>query len=284
MKKISAILLTITMGLSLFVGCGEKNSNNKETSTTTNIESTSNTDVKADGSLARVKEAGKFVIGLNDTYPPMEFRDEKNNIVGFDVDLGNEIAKKLGVELDIVTTEFNGILLALQSKKFDAIMSGLSITEERAKSIGFSEPYVMGGQVIAVKGGNASIKTLEDLKDKTLGCQLGTTGQTAAEENLKEIKELKKYANITEAFSDLSIGRIDAVIMDAQVGGYYISKKPGEFIVLDEMVSEEPMGIGYRKEDVELKDAVQKALDELKNDGTLSELSVKWFGYDAYKD
>ncbi|QGU95609.1 transporter substrate-binding domain-containing protein [Clostridium bovifaecis] len=277
MKKIGAILLTITMGLSLFVGCGEKKIDSEST------KNTSTTESKTDNSLSRVKESGKLVIGLDDAYPPMEFRDEKNNIVGFDIDLANEIAKKLGVKLDIVTTEFNGILLALQSKKFDMIMSGLSITDERKKSIGFSEPYVMGGQVIAVKSGNDSIKTLADLKGKTIGCQLGSTGQKAAESNLKDIKELKKYGKITEAFSELAIGRVDAVIMDAQVGGYYISKKPGEFVVLDEMVSEEPMGIGYRKEDVELKDEVQKAVNGLKEDGTLSKLSVKWFGYDAYK-
>lgn len=277
MKKIGAIILTITIGLSLFVGCGGKTTNNKST------KNESTTESKADDSLAKVKESGKLVIGLDDAYPPMEFRDEKNNLVGFDIDLANEIAKKLGVKLDTVTTDFNGILLALQSKKFDMIMAGLSITDERKKSIEFSEPYVMGGQVIAVKSGNDSIKTLADLKGKTIGCQLGTTGQNAAESNLKDIKELKKYGKITEAFSELSIGRVDAVIMDAQVGGYYISKKPGEFVVLDEMVSEEPMGIGYRKEDKELKDAVQKALNELKDDGTLSKLSVKWFGYDAYK-
>lgn len=283
MKKIGAILLTITMAISLFAGCSGKNTSDNSTKTGSNTESSVGAN-NSDGSLARVKDAGKFVIGLNDAYPPMEFRDENNNIVGFDIDLGNEIAKKLGVKLEIVTTDFNGILLALQSKKFDAIISGMSITDERKKAIAFSEPYVMGGQVIAVNSGNNSIKTLNDLKGKTIGCQLGTTGQNAAEKNLKDIKELKKYQDITQAFSELSVGRIDAVIMDAQVGGYYISKKPGEFVVLDEAVNEEPMGIGYRKEDKELRDEVQKILDELKKDGTLSKLSVKWFGYDAYKE
>lgn len=283
MKKLGVILLTITMAISLFTGCSGKNTSDNSIETGSNTESSVGAN-NSDGSLARVKDAGKFVIGLNDAYPPMEFRDENNNIVGFDIDLGNEIAKKLGVKLEIVTTDFNGILLALQSKKFDAIISGMSITDERKKAIAFSEPYVMGGQVIAVKSGNNSIKTLNDLKGKTIGCQLGTTGQNAAEKNLKDIKELKKYQDITQAFSELSVGRIDAVIMDAQVGGYYISKKPGEFVVLDEAVNEEPMGIGYRKEDKELRDEVQKILDELKKDGTLSKLSVKWFGYDAYKE
>jgi polar amino acid transport system substrate-binding protein len=261
MKKLLSILAIGIMTLVLLVGCG-----NKEELT-----------------LKQVKENGKIVIGLDDAYPPMEFRNEKNELVGFDIDLANEIAKKLGVKAEFVTTEWNGILLALQSKKFDMIIAGLSITDERKKTIGFSEPYVMGGQVIAVKTGNNEIKTLADLKGKIVATQMGSTGQEAAEANLKEIKELKKYGKITEAFSELTIGRVDAVIMDAQVGGYYIAKKPGEFVVLDEMVSKEPMGIGFRQEDNELKTEIQKVIEGLKADGTLSKLSVQWFGYDAYK-
>ncbi|MGY0375047.1 amino acid ABC transporter substrate-binding protein [Clostridium sp. JNZ J1-5] len=276
MKKIGVILLVFIMGLTLLVGCGKE-------SAASNSKGTAGTETKSDNSLETVKQAGKLVVGLDDAYPPMEFRDEKNNLVGFDIDLANEIGKKLGVKVEFMTTEWNGILLALQSKKFDMIISGLSITEERKKSIAFSEPYVMGGQVIAVKAGNDSIKTLADLKGKKVGCQMGSTGQKAAETNLKDIKELRKYGKITEAFSELSIGRVDAVIMDAQVGGYYIAKKPGEFVVLKEMVSEEPMGVGFKKEDKQLQNAIQKAIDELKADGTLSKLSVKWFGFDAYK-
>lgn len=276
MKKVGIILLVFIMGLTLLVGCGKE-------SAASNSKSTAGTETKSDNSLDTVKQAGKLVVGLDDAYPPMEFRDEKNNLVGFDIDLANEIGKKLGVKVEFMTTEWNGILLALQSKKFDMIVSGLSITEERKKSIAFSEPYVMGGQVIAVKAGNDSIKTLADLKGKKVGCQMGSTGQKAAETNLKDIKELRKYGKITEAFSELSIGRVDAVIMDAQVGGYYIAKKPGEFVVLKEMVSEEPMGVGFKKEDKQLQNAIQKAIDELKADGTLSKLSVKWFGFDAYK-
>lgn len=276
MKKIGVILLVFIMGLTLLVGCGKE-------SAASNSKGTAGTETKSDNSLETVKQAGKLVVGLDDAYPPMEFRDEKNNLVGFDIDLANEIGKKLGVKVEFMTTEWNGILLALQSKKFDMIISGLSITEERKKSIAFSEPYVMGGQVIAVKAGNDSIKTLADLKGKKVGCQMGSTGQKAAETNLKDIKELRKYGKITEAFSELSIGRVDAVIMDAQVGGYYIAKKPGEFVVLKEMVSEEPMGVGFKKEDKQLQNAIQKAIDELKADGTLSKLSVKWFGFDSYK-
>lgn len=261
MKKIMAIILTVTMAGALLAGCGQKE--------------------EKLNSLEAVQKAGKLTIGLDDSYPPMEFRDSKNNLVGFDVDLGYEIGKKLGVETEYTTTDFNGILLALTSSKFNMILSGMSITDKRKESIDFSDTYVMGGQVVAIKKGNTSIKSLEDLKGKVVACQLGSTGDTAATA-MEGLKEIKRYDKITEAFQELSNERVDAVIMDAQVGGYYVAKKPGEYDVLKDVISEEPMGIGFKKEDKELRAAVQKALDELKADGTLSQLSQKWFGFDAY--
>ncbi|MBZ9607749.1 ABC transporter substrate-binding protein [Clostridium estertheticum] len=262
MKKIVSIILTVTIAGVLLVGCGQKQ--------------------EKLNSLEAVKKAGKLTIGLDDSYPPMEFRDSKNNLVGFDVDLGNEIGKKLGVETEYTTTDFNGILLALTSSKFNVILSAMSITDKRKESIDFSDSYVMGGQVAAIKQGNTKIKKLEDLKGKVAACQLGSTGDTAASA-MKGLKEVKKYDKITEAFQELSSGRVDAVIMDAQVGGYYVSKKSGEYEVLTDKISEEPIGIGFKKEDKELRTAVQKALNELEADGTLSKLSQKWFGFDAYK-
>ncbi len=174
------------------------------------------------------------------------------------------------------------MVLALGSSKFNVILSAMSITDERKKSIDFSDSYVMGGQVATIKQGNTKIKNLDDLKGKIVACQLGSTGDTAATA-MKGLKEVKKYDKITDAFQELSIGRVDAVVMDAQVGGYYVAKKPGEYEVLKEQISEEPIGIGFKKQDKELRVAVQKALNELKADGTLSKLSQKWFGFDAYK-
>ncbi|MEK6266768.1 MAG: ABC transporter substrate-binding protein [Clostridium sp.] len=262
MKKFMSIILTVTMVGVLFVGCGQKQENSN--------------------SLEAVQKSGKLTIGLDDSYPPMEFRDSKNELVGFDIDLGNEIGKKLGVETEYTSTDFNGIILALTSSKFNIIISGMSITDKRKESIDFSDTYVMGGQVIAIRQGDTAIKNLEDLDGKVVACQLGSTGDTAATA-MKGLKEVKKYDKITEAFQELSSERVDAVIMDAQVGGYYVAKKPGEYEVLKDIISEEPMGIGFKKEDNELRVEVQKALDELKADGTLSKLSVKWFGFDSYK-
>ncbi len=269
MKKISALIITAVMSVSLFAGCGTNNSSNN------------NNSQKVD-SLQRVKNAGKLTIGLDDSYPPMEFRDDKNNLVGFDIDLGNELAKKLGVKSEVTTTDFNGILLALKSGKFDIILSALSITDQRKQEIDFVGPYIEGGQIMVTKKDNDKINTKEDLKGKVVGAQLGSTGEQAAMK-VEGIKEVKRYDKITEAFHDLSIGRIDSLIVDGQVGGYYIKKDGGNYKILNEKLTKEPEGIGIKKEDKELKEALQKALDELKADGTLSKLSMKWFGYDIYK-
>jgi len=269
MKKFMSIVLTVTMVSVLLVGCGTK-TETAETQQTLN-------------SLQAVQKAGVLTIGTDDSYPPMEFRDSKNDLVGFDVDLATEIGKKLGVKIEYVTTDFNGILLALNSSRFNIIVAALSITDKRKESIDFSDNYLMGGQVVAVKQGNTTIKSLEDLQGKVIACQLGSTGDAAATA-LKGLKEVKKYDKITEAFQELSSERVDAVIMDSQVGGYYVAKKPGEFEVLKDRISEEPIGIGFKKEDKELREAIQTAINELKADGTLSKLSQTWFGFDAYKE
>jgi polar amino acid transport system substrate-binding protein len=143
----------------------------------------------------------------------------------------------------------------------------------------------MNSQIIIVKNGNTAIKNSNDLKGKTIGVGLGTTSETVATK-LQGLKEVKKYDKTTEELQDLLIGRIDAVIVDEPVGRYYISDsdKKDKYLVLDEKLSKEPMGIGFKNEDKELKEAVQKAADELKKDGTFSKLSVKWFGTDIYKD
>lgn len=269
-KKIISVLCSVILASGVLVAC----QNNKGTE---GAKSTENLN-----SLERVKKAGVLTIGLNDTYPPMEFRDESQKLVGFDIDLGEEIAKKLGVKSEVKTNDWKGIILSLKSKKFDMILSCMTITDERKKEIDFSEPYIVGGQRIVVKKGNNNIKTAEDLKGKKIGVQLGTTGEMAANK-IQGIKEIKKYDGITEAFNDLAVGRIEAVIADGQVGGFYLKKKGDDLILLDAKLSEEPVGIGFRKEDKELRDAVQKALNELKADGTLSKLSEKWFGFDIYK-
>ncbi len=265
MKKILTLVAILGISAFIFVGCG-----------------TSSTSSSSDGSLTRVKNAGIISVGIDDTYPPMEFKDSGNKIKGFDIDMANDIGKKLGVKVKFVPTTWDGIFLALGSKKFDVIQSSVSITDKRKETMIFTTAYIYGGNAIFVKTNSNDIKSEKDLSGKTLGIEMGTTAQDVLAK-VSGVKEVKKYNAMTEAFMDLKTGRIDGVVSDPQVGDYYIADKKGEFKKVPSMLSKEPIGAAFRKSDVTLRDAYQKAMDDLKKDGTLSKLSVKWFGTDIYK-
>jgi polar amino acid transport system substrate-binding protein len=263
MKKIAAVVMTAVMAAAIFAGCSSNQA-------TTN-------------SLDAIKKAGVIKIGLSDDFPPFEYRDDKNNLIGFDIDLANKIAEKLGVKAEFVPTEFSGIILALNSDKFDLIMSGLSQTAEREKEISFVGPYLQSGQAIIVRA-DSGITSVADLKGKVVGAQLGSTGEEAAKK-IEGTAEVRTYDKVTEELQDLLIGgRIDAVVTDKPVAGYYIAKSAAasQYKILDNMLTEEPMGIGVKKTETELTTEVQKIFDGLVADGTMSQLSMKWFGYDAY--
>lgn len=287
MKKIISILLSLSFSAALLAGCGSSASTVASAgNTSTNnagdvLAGITKKDAIANLLPDRIKSAGKITVGLDDSYPPMEYRDEQNKLVGFDIDLGNAIGKKLGVTIDWLPTAWDGILPSLESKKFDMILSALSITDERKKEIGFSEPYIQGGPIIITKKGNTSIKSSDDLNGKVVGVQLGSTGEDAAKA-ITGIKELKKYDKITEALQDLTAGRVEAVVADDQVGRYYVGLAADQYNVAAKM-HDEPFGIGFRQDDTALNTAVQKAIDDLKADGTLSKISMKWFKTDYYK-
>lgn len=268
MKKVLSIILTAAIAGTLFVGCGNvrnKTSDNKNIST-----------------LEKIKSHKKIKIGLEDTYPPMEFRNEKNELVGFDIDVSKEIAKKLGAEPDFVITEFGGLTMALNAGKFDMSISAISVDEKRSKEVDFSEPYVKSGQAVIVKNNNSNIKSEGDLKGKNIGCQLGTTGEKAARK-VEGVKDVKTYEKATHPFQDLQIGRIDAIIVDEVVGRYYMGKDKGKFKIATTL-NQEPIAIAFKKGDKQLEEEVKKAMGELYKDGTMSKLSEKWFGEDIYKD
>ncbi|OFI01564.1 cystine-binding periplasmic protein precursor [Clostridium acetireducens DSM 10703] len=264
MKKLLSMVLSFVFVCALFIGCGGSQKNEE-----------------AKNSLERVKNAKKLTVGLEDTYPPMEFRDNKNELIGFDIDIANAIGKKMGVDVEIVPTEFSGLLMALNAGKFDISISAISINDERKKAVDFSKPYAKGGQVVIVKKGDTAVKSVKDLKGKTVGCQLGTTGEEAAKK-VEGLKELKTYDKATAPFHDLEIGRLDAVVADEFVGRYYLSKEKDKYDVVDS-INEEPIAIAFKKGDKELQEEVQKTIDELEKDGTLSKISMKWFGTDIYK-
>lgn len=230
-----------------------------------------------DNALQTIQNKGEIIIGLDDTFAPMGFRDEKGNIIGFDIDLANEIAKRMGVKAIFKPCEWDGIIFDLRSKKIDLIWNGLTITPQREQQIAFSTPYFDDDQIVIVK--DSQIKSFENLKGKNIGVQLGSASYfTFENSNLSKITgNINKYSTNVEALLDLEAGRTDAVVIDAVVGKYYVAKKDG-FTILNEVLDKQQMGIGMRKQDLTLKNKIDQTLSDMKADGSFNEIYQKWFG------
>ncbi|WP_278538247.1 amino acid ABC transporter substrate-binding protein [Fusobacterium varium] len=232
----------------------------------------------ADNSLEKVKKDGYFTVGLDATFAPMGFRDENEEIVGFDIDLAKEVAKRMGVEVKFKPCEWDGIIFDLRSKNIDMVWNGMTITEERSKQAAFSTPYLVDGQIIFSRKGN-EINKVSELEGKVVGVQLGSSGAQAVERNAiaPKLKGIKKYATNVEALLDLEAGRTDAVVMDAISGKYYNAKK-NTLSFSEESLSDEYFAIALRKDDKALLDEINRLLDEMKKDGTFDQISLKWLG------
>jgi len=261
MKKILAMGLLLLMVGAVLGGCGSDSAK------------------KADAPK-------KIVIGLDDNYPPMGFKDEKNEIVGFDIDLAKEASKRLNREVEFKGIDWSSKEAELKSSRVDILWNGLDITEKRKENILFSDPYMDNKQIIFIPKASA-IKGVDDLKGKVVGTQSGSSAEEYIDGNADfkaSMKEVKKYSDYISAFMDLENGRIEAIVADEITGRYYMSKHPDKFVALDVTVGPvTTFGIGFRKDDQKLRDEVQKAMNEMKQDGTMAKIAEKWFGKDITK-
>ena len=235
-----------------------------------------------DRSLEKIKEKGVFVLGLDDSFPPMGYRDENNEIVGFDIDLAKEVCKGLGVELKCQPIDWSAKEQELATGQIDCIWNGFTKTEEREKSMTLSMAYVNNAQVIVVKS-SSSIKTIADLTGKSIGVQAGSSGEEAiydTEGFADSVKEIIPYKDYLTALMDLEIGGVDGIVMDLLVANDNINRSGKDFRILDETLSAEEYVIGFRKGEVALCEAVEKELYAIKDSGKLAEIATKWFGAD----
>ncbi|KAF5081172.1 ABC transporter substrate-binding protein [Acetobacterium wieringae] len=262
MKRKSYALVAIVLGAALLLtGCGSK--------------STSNVDPLADGVLTA---------GTNDMYLPLEFRDENNELVGFDIDLGQALADELGVEIKWVPTAWDGIFNGLNANQYDIVLSGTSITEERLSGFNMTDPYLANGIVIVSRKDATPAKTPKDLAGKTVGVQIETTADYAAEalktqENVEYT--VNKYDAMLDAFAALEGKQIDNIMTDISVAQFYTTLKPDVYAISSDVLSNEPIGITVRKADTAFNEQLNTALDTLRENGKLTELSMKWFGQDV---
>lgn len=237
-------------------------------------------------SLSSCSSAGSsntLKIGVDDTYPPMEFKETSSTKdVGFDIDMATEIGKRLNKKVEFESTAWDGIFSALDSRKYDCIVSAVSLTPERQKKYAFTKPYIANAQMIVVKKGDESIKTQDDLKGRNVGCQVSTTANDSANTLLKKGMKfnLSTYDQIIQTFMALKSDKISAIVVDEVVGEYYINKSPNDYQAASVKLTNEPIGICFRKEDTALRDKVQKAIDGMNSDGTMKKISEKWFGKD----
>ena len=228
--------------------------------------------------------ARKVVVGLDDNFPPMGFRDANNQIVGFDIDMAKEASKRLGMEVEFKPIDWSAKEAELNGKRVDVLWNGLTITEERKKNISFTAPYMANHQIIVV-GVASPIKVKADLAGKVVGAQDGSSATDAIAKDpvAGSIKEVKKFGDNVTALMDLAAGRLDAIVVDEVVGRYLISKRAGEYRVLDENFGTEDYGVGVRKDDADLLAKLDKTLGEMKQDGAAGRIATQWFGANIVK-
>jgi histidine transport system substrate-binding protein len=229
-------------------------------------------------------------IGTDPTYAPFESKNAQGQLVGFDIDLANEICKRIETKCTYVESDFDALIPSLKAKKIDAIISSLSITEKRQQEIAFSEKlYAANARLIAPKGSKI-MPTLDSLKGKTIGLLQGTTQETYANQNWRPKGiTVTPYANQDLVYQDLTAGRIDAAFQDEVAASEGFLKQPAgkEYAFAGPAVKDEKIfgvgtGMGMRKDDADLKAAIDKAFDSMRKDGTYDKLAKKYFDFDVY--
>ncbi|RTH97014.1 amino acid ABC transporter substrate-binding protein [Thermus scotoductus] len=229
--------------------------------------------------LDQIKRSGEIRIGTEGAFPPFNYFDEKNQLTGFEVDLGNAIAQKLGLKPVWITQAFDSLLIQLNQGRFDFVIASHGITEERAKAVDFTNPhYCTGGVIVSKKGGP---KTAKDLQGKVVGVQIGTTYMEAAQK-IPGIKQVRTYQKDPEALQDLLAGRLDAWITDRFVAKEAIKERKLEnALQVGELVFQERVAMAVAKGNKSVLGALNQALSDLMKDGTYSQISKKWFGEDV---
>ena len=225
-----------------------------------------------------------LVIGLDDTFAPMGFRNEQGELVGFDIDLSAEVAKRLDVHFVYQSIDWSVKEQELNSGNIDMIWNGYGITPEREELVQMTDPYIEDTQIIVTRAEDDPIENLEDLKGMTVTTQSSSTALQIMEaewpkEVLDGLDDLILYPNYNNSFLDLDAGRVDAVVVGGVYGNYVVNLRGEEnYNVFLDTSAVEPMAVGLRKSDSELVEAINQAFEEMKEDGTYEEIYTKWFG------
>ncbi|GGI17583.1 amino acid ABC transporter substrate-binding protein [Gottfriedia solisilvae] len=229
------------------------------------------------------RNANEVVLGLDDTFVPMGFKDDQGKFVGFDIDLAKEVFKRENMKVTFQPIDWSMKETELISGNIDTIWNGYSITDERKKKVNFSKAYLSNRQVIITLA-NSSIQSKSDLKNQIVGIQEGSSSLEAVNKEKDLVDSFKDgkpvlYENNNQALMDLEAKRVDAVVADETLARYYMNKRgESKYKILEDNFGEEDYGIGVRKDDKELLNKINKQIDAMKKDGTYDKIYQKWFG------
>lgn len=224
----------------------------------------------------RVKKSGVIRVGIEGTYPPFNFVNDQKQYDGFDVDIAKELAKRLGVKVEFVGAEWKGIIAGLLADKFDIIIAQMSITEERKKSVDFTDPYVMTGAVLITRKGDNRLTQLSDIKGRKVGVGTGTNFEALAKTVPGAI--VKSYTAFNDYLQDLINGRLDAIINDSLLAGDAIKKGSLPIQVSSGLLEKDRIGMAIKKGNEDFLQKVNEVLAAMKKDGTYDAIYLKWFG------
>ena len=236
--------------------------------------------VFATDTLAEIQKRGVLRIGMEPGYMPFELTSKKGEIIGFDVDMGKRMAKAMGVKLEIVSTAWDGIIPALLTDKFDVIMSGMTLTQQRNLTVNFATPYILIGQSILIKKELAdTVKSYKDLNDAkyTIASKLGTTGEQATKRMIGNAKYIS-YETEQEGVMELVNGKIDAFIYDLPFNSIAVGQKgAGKIVHLDEPFTKEPLAWAIKRGDADFLNWLNNFMAQVKYDGVYDKIYKKWF-------
>lgn len=271
LKKITLTAMAVTMLFS--VGCASSSGSSDAGST--------NTVSGSDNSLKKVTDAGKLVLGLDATFKPMGYTDENDKIVGFDIDLAQEVCKRMGVTLETYDVNWDTKEQDLNAGTIDCIWNGLSVSDERKKQMLMSEPYMKNKMVFMVNK-ESKVKSQDDLKGKKIAVQNGSNAQDILKSaDISAEIEVTELATNVEAIQQLELKMVDAVFLDSVVADYEKNATGNKYKTLYDTLSEEEYAIGFKLGANELCKKIQDTLKEMKKDGKIEEISKKWFGSDV---
>lgn len=277
MKIKKVLKQTVTFSVVALLSLGVMGCSGDQAASTNSIDTTE--------SVASALDKDTLVVGLDDTFAPMGFKDEKGELVGFDIDLAKAVGEKLGKEIEFQTIDWSMKETELNAGNIDFIWNGYTITESRKTQVSFGTPYLKNRQIIITLA-DSEVNSKADLAGKTVAAQTGSSAVDAISEEPEVLATFKDgkpvtYESNNDVLMDLEAGRVDAAVADEVIVRYYISKKGEEkFKVLEEDFGDEEYGVGMRQSDTELVEAFNKVYAELKEEGTLAEISTKWFGED----